>query len=209
MLSKFRQAFLFFLASYSIGASAQKKCSELVVDVKTEIQNGKVITLETPVDGKSLPQITVYSKVAGSAKDGMDLFSNFNSHKTIFPGLTESKIAARPTPLTWDVDYKMDMLIGSESYSMRNVLQPPDAKKTSFRLDWNSTKAQNMKESRGFVIFEQISDGFVCMTYSNLIDLGNIPGVSLLKGTQITKLNEAVEAFKKNLDNTVKSAAQN
>lgn len=200
--------FLFMAASfYSWSALAQKRCSELPADAQTEIQSGKVLSEQTEVSGKSWPQVTVYSKVPRTSKETMALFCNFNLHKEIFPDLVESKIASfNPDSLSWDVDYKMKLLLGSETYSVRNKLQVIGPEFNSLKLEWNSIKAEKMKSNQGFVFVEQLADGFVCMTYSNLVDLGDIPGVGLLKGMQLKKTKEALVAFLNYLKNVPKSA---
>lgn len=146
--------------------------------------------------GKPWPQVTAYAKVPASPKEAMALFTNFNSHKKIFPDIKESKIVSGPSQQSWQVDYVMALPwpLTDEPYKMKNDLKTIGSSQSSFQLDWSSVKTQQIKKIQGSVIFEQMGS-YVCMTYSNIVDPGDTPGLSILKSLTVSKTKSAVLAF--------------
>lgn len=193
--------FLFFFGlSFSIQTLAIELCSSLSEKNKIEITNDRVVTIETPFPDKAWPQVTAYVKLPGAAKQAMALFIDFNEHTKIFSDLKSAKIVSGPTQLVWVVDYSMVLPwpLSQEDYTVKNTLQVLNTTKNDLQLNWVSIKTQLVREIKGFVAFEQVN-GFDCMTYSNLADPGDTIGLSLLKSMTVSKTEEAVLSFRKQM----------
>jgi len=183
------------LLSVSAQAEPEKKCSELSMEQKANIGAGKMERSEWIPDGSKFKQIAVYMKVEGTAKEAMALFSNFESHKDIFPLIQKATVTNRSEKLSWDVEYK----IGFKAGPLSNVGLPiniqnslwTNSKQSAFRMDWKRQRAGMPmgKEIDGLMTFELVN-GFVCMTYSDRLSLmteGDSDGLSVDQKFELTQ----------------------
>lgn len=135
---------------------------------QNRVKNGEQVFIHD--ETKPWPKCTVYQRVEATPEEAAAVFADYNLHASYFPNLTQSKIVRALNKTTMEIDYtmKLPLGLGSENYTVRDVLSSYDSG-NSYKVMWSLVKGDSMSTSDGSARFEKLGNGTLLVYYSFIV----------------------------------------
>ena len=156
-------SFSLLLFSFSLFAKAELSTAEL-----TKLKSGKLIRKVENLEGEIWPKVTVKAVIPHSPKDNIEVFDDFEAQKEYIPDIISAKILKKVNENAYDVAFEMKMPwpISNTKYVTRNTIHKDG---DNYRIDWHLIQSNQMKDTKGSVIFEALNENETLLTYVNHI----------------------------------------
>ena len=120
------------------------------------------------LEGEIWPKVTVLAVIPHTPKDNIEVFDDFESQKDYIPDMVSAKVLKKVSENAFDVAFEMKMPwpISNTKYVTRNIIQQEGE---NYRIDWHLIKSNQMKDTKGSVIFEVLDKDKTLLTYVNHI----------------------------------------
>lgn len=155
--------FSLIILSSSLLASADLSPKDL-----SQLKAGKLIRKVEKLDGEIWPKVTVMAVIPHTPKDNMEVFDDFEAQKEYIPDMVSAKVLNKVEENAYDVAFEMKMPwpISNTKYVTRNIIKKDGE---NYRIDWHLIKSNQMKDTKGSVIFEALDENQTLLTYVNHI----------------------------------------
>lgn len=182
-------------------------CADLLGELSTadqaKLRSGAQVTVTEALDGYPWPRVRVYEKCAGTPREVMAVFCDYNRARNYIPNCLKSEISRKVDAATFEVDYVIDVpILADEAYTVRNTLTPLAGE--ALQVQWRVLKATSIAESAGDLVVEPFEGGSI-LRYTNLVKPSSRAAV-LLRGMALSQMKETVKALVDQVEKCAKSA---
>ena len=192
----------YFLLLALLPFSAFAFRANLTAEELSQLKKGKEVERVEFLKDQVFPRVTLFNIIPHTPKENMDVFTDFENHKNFIPGLKKSKIVKKKGNKT-DVFFEMHMPmpVSNSEYTTRHTVT---TESNDTILKWDLVKSEQVKDSKGTVMFEEYEGGKSLFTYINHVT----PKSSLawvVKDKVVPEVKENIKVVIKHLDKTVNS----
>jgi len=133
-----------------------------------KLMNGEMLQTVNWKEGYVWPEVTTRVLIKTPPKESMEVFMDFESHKTYIPDLLDSKVVKKISPENMHVYGAMALPwpVKKSEYVTNNVLTKGDD--GSYTLKWNLVSAKYIKSTDGYMAFKNYH-GKTMMEYVTFI----------------------------------------
>jgi hypothetical protein len=176
--------------------------SELSNEDLSKLKKGDLIKqVQWPKD-LIWPKVTIYKLIKHSPKENIEIFKNFENHKTFIPDMLESKIIKTIPPNRTQIYFEMNMPwpINKSSHITENQLISEND--NEFKIQWKLIKADLLKSTNGYLIFSKFEDKTL-LTYETLI-VPNSSFAGMFKNRVADDVEKSVLAITAHLEKSLR-----
>ena len=191
---------LFLLSNLSFSANL------LTPTEKQQLDKGEMVKKIVWKDGYVWPEVTVLKVMNYDPLDNLNVFLDFEKHKTYIPDILESKIVKKISENEMHVYFEMKVPwpVNKSVYTTNNVItKDPDGSHT---LKWNLIQGSLIKSSDGHMTFSPY-EGKTLITYVTFI-VPNSSLAGMFKNRVAVDVEVAVTKIIKHLTKTLAKKAQ-
>ena len=169
----------------------------LLQSEKQQLTKGKMITKVDWAKGYVWPEVTILVLLNHAPQDNLNVFLDFNTHKTYIPDMLESRVIKKVSPTEMHVYFEMIMPwpVKKTSHITNNVITTNTD--GSYTLKWNLVEAKLLKATDGYMTFYPY-EGKTLLKYVSLI----VPDSSfagMFKGRVADDVEKSVAKITKHL----------
>lgn len=156
------------IAVFLLIPSVSFAVAPLTTKDQQELLKGKMLQNIDWKDGYVWPEVTIRVLLDHAPKESMDVFMDFESHKTYIPDMLESKVVKKLSPEHMHVLSSMEMPwpVKKSTQVTNNVLTKGED--GSYTLKWNLVEAKFLKSTDGYISFKPYQ-GKTMMEYVTFI----------------------------------------
>lgn len=167
---------------------------------KQELSKGMIKKIEWK-KGYVWPEVTIKVLLNHSPIDNMNVFLDFEKHKSYIPDMLESRILKKISANETHVYFEMEMPwpVKKTSHVTNNVVTHNSD--GSYTLKWNLVKADMIKATDGYMNFSEY-EGKTLLTYVSLI-VPNSSFAGMFKDRVASDVEKAVSKITKHLNQTL------
>lgn len=186
----------FFVSLPALAAKTDISASDL-----DRLRSGEIIREVEELKGEIWPKVTIKALIPNSPKENMDVFDNFETQKDYIPDMIKSEIVEKISDNKYAVAFEMKMPwpISNTEYVSENTIKQDG---NDYRVDWKLIKSNQMKDTKGSVVFEAFEDKTL-FTYVNHITPDS-KFASMFKGRVPDDVEKTVKVIIKHLDKNIK-----
>lgn len=168
---------------------------------KTELSKGAMIKNVVWKEGYVWPEVTILVLLNHAPLDNINVFLDFETHKTYIPDMLESKIIKKISAKETHVYFEMEMPwpVKKTSHVTNNVIT--SNADGSYTLKWNLVKADMLKATDGFMTFSPY-EGKTLLTYQSFI-VPNSSFAGMFKDRVASDVEKSVSKITKHLNKTI------
>ena len=174
---------------------------------KQQLDKGEMVKKIVWKDGYVWPEVTVMQVLKYEPLDNLNVFLDFEKHKTYIPDILESKIVKKISKNQMHVYFEMKVPwpVNKSVYTTNNIItKDPDGSHT---LKWNLVKGSLIKSSDGHMTFSPY-EGKTLITYVTFI-VPNSSLAGMFKNRVAVDVEVAVTKITKHLAETLGKNIQN
>jgi hypothetical protein len=173
----------------------------LIPTDKQELAKGGMIKKVVWKDGFIWPEVTILVVLNHSPLDNLNVFLDFDSHKTYVPDMLESKVIKKVSPTQTQVYFEMEMPwpVKKTTHVTNNVVS--SSSDGSYTLKWNLVKADMLKATDGHMSFYPY-EGKTLLEYVSLI-VPNSSLAGMFKDRVASDVEKSVVKITKHLNKTL------
>jgi hypothetical protein len=168
---------------------------------RQEIAKGNMVKEVNWKEGYVWPEVTILTVLNHSPLDNMNVFLDFDAHKTYVPDMLESKIVKKVSPQQMQVYFEMEMPwpVKKTSHVTNNVVS--NHSDGSYTLTWNLVKADMLKATDGSMTFYPY-EGKTLLKYVSLI-VPNSSLAGMFKDRVASDVEKSVQKITRHLTKTL------
>ena len=192
---------VFLLSNFSFSADLMTPTE------KQQLDKGEMVKKIVWKDGYVWPEVTVMQVLKYEPLDNLNVFLDFEKHKTYIPDILESKIVKKISKNQMHVYFEMKVPwpVNKSVYTTNNIItKNPDGSHT---LKWNLVKGSLIKSSDGHMTFSPY-EGKTLITYVTFI-VPNSSLAGMFKNRVAVDVEVAVTKITKHLAETLGKNIQN
>jgi hypothetical protein len=169
---------------------------------KQELNKGSMVKNVVWKKGYVWPEVTIRVLLNNSPLENMNVFLDFEKHKSYIPDMLESKIVKKVSASETQVYFEMTMPwpVNKTSHVTNNVVSHNDD--GSHTLKWNLVKADMLKSTDGYMNFSTYENKTL-LTYVSFI-VPNSSFAGMFKNRVATDVEKAVTKITRHLNQTLK-----
>lgn len=165
-----------------------------------KLMKGENIQVVTWEEGHVWPRVFMRVLVNNKPQENMEVFMDFDSHKTFVPDMLESKIVKKVSPENMHVTMSMAMPwpVKKSTHTTNNILVREN--NGAYTLKWNLVSAEFLKATDGYVTFKPYH-GKTLMEYMTFI-VPNSSFAGMFKSKVAGDVKKTVEKIAEHLNKT-------
>ncbi len=142
------------------------------------------------------PKAWVYRVIDAQPEEVAAVFWDFPSHIQFYPGVIQSQVSARPSPLITEVDYGISVpVLADEFYTVRDVLSSYEEGGRAYKIEWSKVRASSTRHIEGYILIESFRGKTLIEYYNYVIPGSGLAGFPGVRGRVMGQLNNTVAAL--------------
>ena len=168
---------------------------------KQELAKGTLVKKVIWKEGFIWPEVKIVTILNHSPLDNLNVFLNFETHKTYIPDMLESRVVKKVSANQMEVYFEMEMPwpVKKATHTTNNVITKNED--GSYTLKWNLVKADRLKATDGYMRFYPY-EGKTLLEYVTLI-VPNSSLAAMFKDRVANDVEKSVKKITKHLTTTL------
>lgn len=168
---------------------------------KQVLAQGSMVKTVNWKEGFIWPEVKIITLLNHSPLDNLNVFLNFETHKTYIPDMLESRVVKKVSANQMEVYFEMEMPwpVKKATHTTNNVITKNED--GSYTLKWNLVKADRLKATDGYMRFYPY-EGKTLLEYVTLI-VPNSSLAAMFKDRVASDVEKSVKKITKHLTTTL------